>query len=52
MPIPISGSPADAAERMAAYEDAGASQLVMGLSGGDWRRQCGLLAEAQATLTQ
>ena len=48
VPIPITGHPAEAAERLAAYRDAGASHLVMGVSGGDWRRQCDLLAEARA----
>lgn len=50
MPIPISGSPAEATERLTAYEDAGAEHLVMGISGGDWRHQCDLLAEARAAL--
>jgi alkanesulfonate monooxygenase SsuD/methylene tetrahydromethanopterin reductase-like flavin-dependent oxidoreductase (luciferase family) len=48
VPIPITGHPAEAAERLAAYHGAGADHLVMGISGGDWRRQCDLLAEARA----
>jgi alkanesulfonate monooxygenase SsuD/methylene tetrahydromethanopterin reductase-like flavin-dependent oxidoreductase (luciferase family) len=50
VPIPITGHPAEAAERLAAYRDAGAGHLVMGVSGGDWRGQCDLLAEARALL--
>ncbi|WP_329259401.1 LLM class flavin-dependent oxidoreductase [Actinoallomurus sp. NBC_01490] len=50
MPIPVTGSPAEAAERLAAYRDAGAEHVVVGLAGGDWRRQCGLLAEVRAAL--
>ncbi|MDT3438057.1 MULTISPECIES: LLM class flavin-dependent oxidoreductase [unclassified Pseudofrankia] len=48
--IPITGSPDEAAERLAAYHAAGARHLVMGFAGGDWRRQCDLLAEARARL--
>lgn len=44
--IPITGGPAEAAERFAAYAAAGASHLVVGFAGGDWRRQCDLFAEA------
>jgi alkanesulfonate monooxygenase SsuD/methylene tetrahydromethanopterin reductase-like flavin-dependent oxidoreductase (luciferase family) len=50
MPIPITGRPAEAAERLAAYRDAGADHVVIGVSGGDWRHQCALLAEARAAL--
>ncbi|HEY0542105.1 MAG TPA: LLM class flavin-dependent oxidoreductase, partial [Actinoallomurus sp.] len=50
VPIPVTGHPAEAAERLAAYRDAGAGHLVMGISGGDWRGQCDLLAEARALL--
>jgi alkanesulfonate monooxygenase SsuD/methylene tetrahydromethanopterin reductase-like flavin-dependent oxidoreductase (luciferase family) len=46
--IPITGEPGQAAERLAAYQAAGAGHIVMGFSGGDWRRQCDLLAEARA----
>ncbi|WP_406276224.1 LLM class flavin-dependent oxidoreductase [Nocardia sp. NBC_00881] len=51
LPIPITGSPQQAAERIAAYHDAGAHHLVMGIAGGNWRRQCELLAQARALLT-
>ncbi|WP_067834524.1 LLM class flavin-dependent oxidoreductase [Nocardia lijiangensis] len=51
LPIPITGSLAEAAERIAAYQDAGAHHLVFGIAGGDWRNQCELLARAQAALT-
>lgn len=47
MRIPITGGPQEVAERLAAYEAAGASHLVFGVSGGDWRAQCELLAEAR-----
>ena len=39
-----------AADRLAAYRDAGAQHMVVGFAGGDWRRQCELLAEARALL--
>lgn len=48
--IPITGSPAEAAERFAEYAAAGADHLVLGLIGEDWRQQCELLAEARALL--
>ncbi|GGM57146.1 N5,N10-methylene tetrahydromethanopterin reductase [Micromonospora sonchi] len=48
--IPITGTPRDAARRLAAYRRAGAAHLVIGFSGGDWRRQCELLAEARTLL--
>ncbi|WP_203992920.1 LLM class flavin-dependent oxidoreductase [Sphaerisporangium rufum] len=48
--IPIAGEPAEVAERLAAYRDAGAGHIVMGLAGGDWREQCELLAQARALL--
>jgi alkanesulfonate monooxygenase SsuD/methylene tetrahydromethanopterin reductase-like flavin-dependent oxidoreductase (luciferase family) len=44
--IPITGGPAEAAERLAGYHAAGAGHLVVGFAGGDWRRQCDLFAEA------
>ncbi|MGW4353022.1 LLM class flavin-dependent oxidoreductase [Nocardia sp. NPDC004582] len=50
LPIPITGSPERAAEQIAAYRDAGARHLVIGIAGGDWRRQCELLAQVQSTL--
>lgn len=48
--LPITGSPARAAERFAEYARAGAEHLVLGVIGGDWRRQCELIAEARALL--
>jgi alkanesulfonate monooxygenase SsuD/methylene tetrahydromethanopterin reductase-like flavin-dependent oxidoreductase (luciferase family) len=48
--IPITGEPKEAAHRLAAYHAAGARHVVMGLSGGDWRRQCELLTEVRAML--
>lgn len=48
--IPVTGTPAQAAERFAEYADAGASHLVVRLIGGDWRRQCELVAEARTLL--
>jgi alkanesulfonate monooxygenase SsuD/methylene tetrahydromethanopterin reductase-like flavin-dependent oxidoreductase (luciferase family) len=50
--IPITGTPREAAQRLAAYHRAGASHLVMGFSGGAWRQQCELLAEARAMLDE
>ncbi|MFD7844519.1 LLM class flavin-dependent oxidoreductase [Nocardia sp. NPDC059764] len=51
LPIPITGSIEQAAERVAAYRDAGAHRLVIGIAGGDWRRQCELLAQVRSTLS-
>lgn len=48
--VPITGGPKEAAERLAAYREAGARNIVTGFSAGDWRRQCDLLAEARALL--
>jgi alkanesulfonate monooxygenase SsuD/methylene tetrahydromethanopterin reductase-like flavin-dependent oxidoreductase (luciferase family) len=36
--LPITGTPAQAAERFAAYADAGATWLVVGTIGDDWQR--------------
>jgi hypothetical protein len=44
--IAVTGRPLDAAQRLAGYHAAGARHLVMGFSGGHWREQCELLAEA------
>ncbi|WP_405062495.1 LLM class flavin-dependent oxidoreductase [Kribbella sp. NBC_01505] len=44
--VPITGSPAQAAERLAEFQQAGAGHLVMGFADGDWREQCDLLAAA------
>ncbi|OLT23890.1 dehydrogenase [Actinomadura sp. CNU-125] len=48
--VPLTGPPAAAAERLAAYRDAGARHAVIGISGGDWRAQVDLLAEARTHL--
>lgn len=48
--VPITGSPAQAAERFAAFAEAGAAHLVLAAIGGDWRRQVELIAEARSTL--
>lgn len=48
--IPLTGSPREAAEKLAAYRDAGARHAVVGVAGGDWRAQVELLAEVRAIL--
>ncbi|QFG23195.1 LLM class flavin-dependent oxidoreductase [Actinomadura sp. WMMB 499] len=48
--VPLTGPPAAAAERLAAYRDAGARHAVIGVAGGDWRTQVDLLAEARSLL--
>jgi alkanesulfonate monooxygenase SsuD/methylene tetrahydromethanopterin reductase-like flavin-dependent oxidoreductase (luciferase family) len=48
--IPITGGPHEVASRMARFQDAGATHIVMGFAGGDWRSQCDLLAEAARLL--
>ena len=48
--LPVSGTPAAAAERLAAYCAAGADHLVVGLAGANWRHQVDLLAEARSLL--
>ena len=48
--LAITGSPAQAAERLTRYVEAGASHLVVGVIGDGWPRQCELLAEARALL--
>ncbi|GGO62473.1 hypothetical protein GCM10012289_07220 [Nonomuraea cavernae] len=48
--IPLTGHPEKAAERLAAYRDAGARHAVIGISGGDWRAQVDLLAEVRSLL--
>ena len=46
--LPITGTPAQAAERFAAYADAGATWVVLGTISDDWRAQWKLIAEAAA----
>jgi alkanesulfonate monooxygenase SsuD/methylene tetrahydromethanopterin reductase-like flavin-dependent oxidoreductase (luciferase family) len=48
--LPITGTPAQAAERFAAYADAGATWLVLGTISDDWHAQWKLIAEAAALL--
>ncbi|MEV0827917.1 LLM class flavin-dependent oxidoreductase [Nonomuraea rubra] len=48
--IPLTGQPKEVAERLAEYRAAGASHAVIGISGGDWRRQVELLAEVRDLL--
>jgi alkanesulfonate monooxygenase SsuD/methylene tetrahydromethanopterin reductase-like flavin-dependent oxidoreductase (luciferase family) len=42
------GGPAEVADRIAAYGEAGAERVVVTLAAGDWMRQAELLAEAHA----
>jgi alkanesulfonate monooxygenase SsuD/methylene tetrahydromethanopterin reductase-like flavin-dependent oxidoreductase (luciferase family) len=42
------GGPAEVADRISAYGDAGAERVVVTLAAGDWMRQAELLAEAHA----
>jgi hypothetical protein len=44
------GTPAQAAERFAAYADAGATWLVLGTIGDDWHAQWKLIAQAATLL--
>lgn len=48
--VPIGGSPKEAAERFAAYAEAGADHIDLVVDGGDWKRQVELIAEARALL--
>ena len=48
--LPLTGSPAQVAERLAMYVDAGAAHIVVDLIGDDWREQCALLAQAKSLL--
>jgi alkanesulfonate monooxygenase SsuD/methylene tetrahydromethanopterin reductase-like flavin-dependent oxidoreductase (luciferase family) len=48
--IPLTGHPKEAAERLAAYRDAGARHAIIGISGGDWRAQVDLLGEVRTLL--
>ncbi|MFI6920813.1 LLM class flavin-dependent oxidoreductase [Nonomuraea spiralis] len=50
LPIPLTGHPEEAAGRLNDYREAGASHAVVGISGGDWRRQVDLLAEVRTLL--
>ncbi|MER5325890.1 LLM class flavin-dependent oxidoreductase [Streptosporangium roseum] len=48
--VPVTGSPAQVAERLQAYSEAGADMVGLSLDGGDWMRQAEALAEARAEL--
>ena len=48
--IPITGSPSEAAARLATYAQAGAHHIVMGFADSNWQTQCDLLAQATALL--
>jgi alkanesulfonate monooxygenase SsuD/methylene tetrahydromethanopterin reductase-like flavin-dependent oxidoreductase (luciferase family) len=48
--VPIAGGPAQAAERLAAYADAGATWVVMGTIDADWHRGWERVAEARSLL--
>ncbi|WP_163571658.1 LLM class flavin-dependent oxidoreductase [Fodinicola feengrottensis] len=49
--IPLTGGPAQIADRLAAFAEAGAHRVVMGLASGDWLRQAEQLAEGYALLS-
>jgi alkanesulfonate monooxygenase SsuD/methylene tetrahydromethanopterin reductase-like flavin-dependent oxidoreductase (luciferase family) len=46
--LPITVNARQAADQLAEYAEAGVRHLVLGLVGGEWKRQCDLLAEAKA----
>jgi alkanesulfonate monooxygenase SsuD/methylene tetrahydromethanopterin reductase-like flavin-dependent oxidoreductase (luciferase family) len=46
----VQGSPAEVADRFAAYAAAGVDRIVVSLAGGDWHRQAELVADAVALL--
>ncbi|MGP3958369.1 hypothetical protein ACTWPT_20355 [Nonomuraea sp. 3N208] len=48
--IPLTGHPKEAADKLAAYRDAGATSAIIGISGGDWRAQVDLLAATRHLL--
>ncbi|NJP98311.1 LLM class flavin-dependent oxidoreductase [Nonomuraea sp. FMUSA5-5] len=48
--LPLTGQQKEVAERLAEYRAAGASHAVLGISGGDWRSQVELLAEAKSLM--
>jgi alkanesulfonate monooxygenase SsuD/methylene tetrahydromethanopterin reductase-like flavin-dependent oxidoreductase (luciferase family) len=48
--VPVTGRPAQVAERLQAYSEAGADLVGLGFDGGDWIRQAEALAEARAQL--
>jgi hypothetical protein len=48
--VPITGTPTQAADRFAAYADAGATWLVLATIGDDWHAQWKLIAKADTLL--
>ncbi|SEH01257.1 Flavin-dependent oxidoreductase, luciferase family (includes alkanesulfonate monooxygenase SsuD and methylene tetrahydromethanopterin reductase) [Nonomuraea solani] len=48
--IPVTGGPARVTERLAAYAEAGADAVGLGLDGEQWLRQAEILADARAAL--
>ena len=48
--VVVGGSPAQAAEGLATYRDAGVEQVVVAVEGTGWREQYELLAEAAGLL--
>jgi alkanesulfonate monooxygenase SsuD/methylene tetrahydromethanopterin reductase-like flavin-dependent oxidoreductase (luciferase family) len=50
--VPVTGNPAQVAERLHAYSEAGADMVGLGLDGGHWMRQAEALAEARTQLGQ
>ncbi|KAA5826727.1 LLM class flavin-dependent oxidoreductase [Saccharopolyspora hirsuta] len=48
--VVITGSPQQAAERIAAYAEAGVDELAFGVDGSDYHRQVELIAEAKSLL--
>lgn len=49
--VPVTGSPAQVAEHLHAYSEAGVDMVGLSLDGGDWMRQAEALAEARAQLS-
>ncbi|MDA0633311.1 LLM class flavin-dependent oxidoreductase [Nonomuraea sp. MCN248] len=50
--IPLTGQPKEAAEKLAAYREAGARHAIVGIAGGDWRAQVELLAEVRVLVNE
>ena len=48
--VPVTGSPAQVAERLHAYAEAGAESVGLGFDGGHWMRQAEALAWAREIL--
>jgi alkanesulfonate monooxygenase SsuD/methylene tetrahydromethanopterin reductase-like flavin-dependent oxidoreductase (luciferase family) len=48
--IPLAGKPAEVAERLARYAEAGAHHMVVGIAGDGWQAQCTVLAEIRTLL--